>query len=95
MATPGLFRYVWQVTPERAFLIATLERVIAGGEVTYEQLIEAVPEPHELSSKVEMDAWFHLSYWSSDADVREKDPKYGPSQMRWLIRFLDQLRAGI
>ncbi len=39
----------------------------------------------------EREAWFGLSYWADDADIRSKDPAYAPMRLEQLSRHLQQL----
>ena len=59
----------------RAYLLATLQRVADGGDVTAAELDAAIAEPLSLG-RLERDAWEELSHWTDDADIRLKDPHY-------------------
>jgi hypothetical protein len=75
------------VTEARPFLLATLRRVIDGGDVTNDELEVAIAKPASLRG-AERKAWHGLSYWSDDDDVRAKDPAYAPSRRRQLADLL-------
>lgn len=78
------------MTDVRTFLIASLQRVIAGGDVTNEELYAAIADPAGLRG-AERKAWHGLSYWADDDDIRTKDPNYGPSRRRQLGNLLADL----
>lgn len=78
------------MTEARAFLIAALERVIAGGDITNEELGTAIPDPASLRG-AERGAWHGLSYWADDEDIRAKDPAYAPARRRSLCDLLYNL----
>jgi len=71
-------------------LIAILRRVIEGGEVEYSELLAIAAAPMTLPA-VEREAWFGLSYWADDADIRSKDPAYAPMRLEQLASHLQQL----
>jgi hypothetical protein len=75
------------VTDARPFLLATLRRVIDGGDVTNDDLEAAIAKPADLRD-AERKAWHGLSYWADDNDVRAKDPAYAPSRRRQLADLL-------
>lgn len=78
------------MTDARMFLINSLRRVIAGGDVTNDQLDAAIPDPAALRG-TERKAWYGLSYWADDGDIRGKDPAYVPSRRRQLADLLTDL----
>ena len=80
------------MTDARTFLLATLRRVIDGGDVTNDELDEAIGAPAGLRG-AERKAWHGLSYWADDADVRAKDPTYARSRRRQLADLLSALES--
>jgi hypothetical protein len=66
------------VTEARTVLLATLRRVIDGGDVTNDELDAAIIAPADLRG-AERKAWHGLSYWADD-DIRAKDPAYALSR---------------
>lgn len=78
------------MTQARTFLIATLRHVILGGDVTNEQLNAAIVAPIGLRG-AERKAWYGVSYWAEDEDIRAKDPAYAPSRRRQLASLLSAL----
>jgi hypothetical protein len=78
------------VTDARTFLLATLRRVIDGGDVTNDELDAAIAAPAGLRG-AERKAWHGLSYWADDDDVRAKDPTYAPSRRRQLADLMSAL----
>lgn len=75
----------------RTYLRDTLQRVVDGGDITNEELYEAIPEPLHLS-KLELGAWERLSHWADDGDIRASEPGYAEDQrerMRYWIARLD------
>lgn len=75
------------MTDARMFLIASLRRVIDGGDVTNDQLYAAIADPGTLRG-AEQKAWHGLSYWADDEDIRAKDPAYAPLRRRQLNDLL-------
>jgi hypothetical protein len=71
-------------------LIATLRRVIAGGDVTDQELYAAISDPAALCG-AERKAWRGLSYWADDEDIRAKDAAYAPSRREQLADLLTNL----
>ena len=59
----------------RAFLLATLQHVADGGDLTVAELDTGMPNPLMLDP-TERDAWEELSHWADDDDVRGKDVNY-------------------
>ena len=59
----------------RSFLIAALQRVAEGGDITKAELDAAIPDPFALD-RTEKGAWEELSHWTDDADIRVKDTTY-------------------
>lgn len=78
------------MTNARTFLLATLRRVIDGGDVANNELEAAIAEPAVLRG-AERKAWHALSYWADDDDIRAKDPAYAPSRRRQLADLLSGL----
>lgn len=78
------------MTDARTFLMESLQRVIAGGDMTNDQLYAAIADPAGLRG-AERKAWHGLSYWADDDDIREKDPAYAPSRRRQLAVLLTEL----
>jgi hypothetical protein len=78
------------VNDPKTFLLATLRHVIDGGDVTNDELDAAVAAPASLRG-AERKAWYGLSYWADDDDVRAKDPAYGPLRRRRLAYLLSAL----
>lgn len=78
------------MTEARTFLLATLRRVIDGGDVTNDELDAAITAPADLRG-AERKAWHGLSYWADDDDIRVKDPAYAPSRRRQLANLLSDL----
>ncbi len=81
------------VTDERTFLLATLRRVIDGGDVTNAELEAAITEPVRLRG-AERKAWHGLSYWADDDDIRVKDLAYARPRRRQLADLLTALEEG-
>ena len=67
--------------------------MIAGGELTSDELDGAIPDARELEGS-ERAAWQGLSHWADDDDVREKDPAYGSARRRQLCDLLYNLDEG-
>jgi hypothetical protein len=78
------------MTETRTFLLATLRHVIDGGDVSNEELDAAIAAPAGLRG-AERKAWYGLSYWADDEDVRAKDPAYAPLRRRQLAGLLSTL----
>jgi hypothetical protein len=77
------------MSEQRDFLIASLRRVIAGGDITNDELAAGIPDAGSLRG-ADLKAYFGLSYWADDGDIRDKDPTYGPMRRTGLA---DLLRA--
>ena len=75
------------MTEARSFLMHTLRRVIDGGDVSNDELDQAVPDPASLQG-AERKAWYGLSYRADDDDIRAKDPAYAPARRRQLSGLL-------
>ena len=67
------------MTYARQYLRDTLQHIVAGGDLTTEELDAAVPDPLILA-RVERDAWEELSHWADDDDIRAKDKRYAASK---------------
>lgn len=78
------------VTEVSTFLIDSLRRVIAGGDMTNDELDAAIADPVGLRG-AERKAWHGLSYWADDDDIRTKDPNYAPSRRQQLGNLLADL----
>jgi hypothetical protein len=74
----------------QTFLIEALRDVIAGGDMTNEQLYAAIPNPEDLHGP-ELKAWYALSYWADDEDIRAKDPTYGPMRVGGMVELMHKL----
>ncbi len=71
------------MTAARPYLLATLQRVADGGDLTSKELHAAIPDPL-LLDLVEKDAWEQLSHWADDEDIRAKDAKYAAFKRNWM-----------
>ena len=80
------------MTDAHHYLADSLQRVIAGGDITSEELHGAIPDPRPLTRQ-QYDAWEELSHWADDADIREKDPKYAVFKRDWMRAALKALMA--
>lgn len=78
------------MTETRTFLLATLRHVIDDGDVSNEELDAAIAAPAGLRG-AERKAWYGLSYWADDEDVRATDPAYAPLRRRQLASLLSAL----
>ncbi|MGV3580160.1 hypothetical protein [Brevundimonas sp.] len=74
----------------REYLAASLRRVIDGGDITNAELSAGIPDARVLKGD-ELKAYLGLSYWTDDADIRQKDPLYGPARRTALIELLKRL----
>lgn len=81
-----------RMTEARTFLIDNLRRVVAGGDVTSDQLYAGVANPVLLRG-AERKAWQGLSYWTDDDDIRAKDPAYAPYRRQQLADLLTGLES--
>ena len=75
------------MSEHHAFLIETLRRVIAGGDISNEELAKAIPDARMLKG-AEMKAYLGLSYWADDEDIRAKEPEYAPMRREGMVRLL-------
>ena len=80
------------MTEARTFLIESLRRVVAGGDVTSDQLYAAIADPVLLRG-AERKAWQALSYWTDDGDIRAKNPAYAPYRRQQLADLLADLES--
>jgi hypothetical protein len=80
------------VTLAREFLLSALRRITGGGEITNDELLHAVPDLTELD-EVEQSAWFRLSHWADDGDIRAKDQSYADMQQQQIAFALTDLEA--
>ena len=78
----------------RSFLEEALRRVAEGGDITNEELSAFIPDPGTLTG-AERKAYHGLSYWADDADIRAKDPAYGPARREGLKELLRALSAPV
>ena len=88
-------RAAWEnlcVTGHRAFLFDALRRVRDGGTFTNEELLSAIPDPSSLV-EIERAAWYRLSHWADDDDIRAKDSRYADLQERQICEALANLEA--
>ncbi|WP_179045855.1 hypothetical protein [Sphingobium lactosutens] len=79
------------MTSARPNLIAMLERVADGGDVTAHELDIAIPDPLALDER-EKAAWQELSHWADDEDIRDNDSKYAAFKREWMRSHLSTLR---
>jgi hypothetical protein len=82
------------VTDPRAFLLDALRRVRDGGNVTNDELLGRIPDPSQLDP-TERAAWYCLSHWADDDDIRAKDGHYAEMQQRQIGEALDDLEARV
>lgn len=80
------------MTDDRAFLLDALRRVNGGSTVTNEELLGAIPNPSSLG-EIEQSAWYRLSHWADDDDIRGRDPRYEEMQRRQIADALTDLEA--
>lgn len=80
------------MSADRTFLIEALQGVIAGGDITGEQLDAGLNAAVKLRG-AELKAYYGLCYWADDGDIREKDPAYAPMRREGLARLLSRLEA--
>ena len=78
------------MSEHREFLIEALRRVIDGGDITNADLSVGIPDARFLEG-FELKAYLGLSYWTDDADIREKDSLYGPARRTSLIELQQRL----
>jgi hypothetical protein len=76
----------------RTFLEEALRRVIAGGDIAGEELDAAIPDSRALTP-AERKAWYGLSQWIADDDIRARDPAYAPMRRQGLAGLLERLEA--
>ena len=79
------------MTSARPNLIAMLECVADGGDVTAGELNKIIPAPLALDER-EKTAWEELSHWADDEDIRAKDPDYAAFKREWMREHLSTLR---
>jgi hypothetical protein len=79
------------MTSARPNLIALLERVADGGEITAHELEEAIPDPFILDEQ-EKAAWEELGHWADDEDIRANDANYAAFKREWIRGHLSTLR---
>lgn len=77
----------------RKHLAAMLRCIIAGGDITNEELSAGIPDPSALKG-AELKAWYGLSYWADDTDIRERNSAYAPMRREGLARLLTHLEKG-
>ena len=78
------------MSEHREFLARTLRRVLDGGDIANGELSTAIKDARVLQG-AEMKAYFGLSYWADDADVRAKDPTYASMRRQGLARLFEDL----
>ena len=76
----------------RSFLLDALRRAVEGEEVTNDELLRAIPDPSILD-QIEKDAWYRLSHWLDDGDIRERDSAYEEWQEKQIADALADLQA--
>jgi hypothetical protein len=76
----------------RQFLVDALRRVIDGGDIANAELAVGIPDASVLEGD-ELKAYLGLSYWADDADIRDKDKRYGPARRSGLAALLDRLNT--
>jgi hypothetical protein len=76
----------------RAALIQALRDLVAGGDITQDQLVAAVPDPR-LLDRGEKAAWSALSHWADDGDIRAQYPRYGDQQLKVIAELARQLEV--
>lgn len=74
----------------RAYLLAALTRVVDGGDITNDELAEAIPDPLTLA-RDERYAWEQLSHWADDADIRARDSDYASFKRDWMREHITTL----
>lgn len=80
------------MTAARAYLMATLQRVVDGGDLTTDELDAAIPDPLVLD-RDEKQAWEQLSHWADDADIRTKDAHYASFKRGWMLDHIAALSS--
>lgn len=80
------------MTGSRDYLIATLQRIVDGGDLTIEELDAAIPDPRGLE-RAEKDAWIQLSHWADDSDIRAKDHRYAAFKREWMRDHIKALNS--
>jgi hypothetical protein len=60
------------MTEARTFLLTALKHVIAGGDLTNDELDAGIGDPASLRG-AERKVWHGLSYWADDDDIRARD----------------------
>lgn len=78
------------MSQHREFLADALRRLIDGGDLAREELDAAIPDASGLRG-AELKAYYGLSYWADDGDIRAKDPAYGSTRREGLKPLLQRL----
>jgi hypothetical protein len=73
-------------------LLNALRRVRDGGTFTNEELLSIIQDPASLQ-EIERAAWYRLSHWADDEDIRAKDSRYADMQERQIGAALADLEA--
>lgn len=79
------------LTP-RQFILAALEQITNGGDLTGAELSRGVPNSHALSTD-ERAAWLELQRWTEDDDLREKDAGYAHYKRDLIRDRFEAMRA--
>ncbi len=82
------------MSEHHSFLSEALRRVIAGGDISNEELAAGVPDAKRLKGS-EQKAYLGLSYWTDDGDIRAKDPTYAPVRREGLKRLLNEISPAL
>ena len=73
-------------------MIEALRGLVAGGDLTNEQLAAVCPDPR-LLDHAEKAAWAILSHWADDGDIRAKYPRYGDQQLNVIAEMARRLET--
>lgn len=80
------------MTSARDYLLATLQRIVDGGDLTTDELDVAIPDPGLLDGRSEKDAWEELSHWADDDDIRARDVRYSEHKRERMRDHIARLR---
>jgi hypothetical protein len=80
------------VTKYRAYLLNALRGISNGDSFTNEELLGTIPDPSDLD-EIERAAWYRLSHWADDDDIRSTDASYAEMQQRQIVEALADLEA--
>ncbi len=72
------------VTAARSYLLATLQRVANGGDLTTDELDATILDPLLLGG-AERNPWEELSHWANDGDICAKDTSYVFIKPEWML----------